>query len=221
MAVAEEVVRLEEAVASARVRWEDLEADAEAYKLLRDTLREVENAEGAHLGRALSRPVAARFRDLTEGRYGALSITPALKTEGVRVAGASSGDVLEELSVGTREQLATLIRLAIAEHLKSAIILDDQLVQTDPKRLAWFRDVLRRTSVQTQVIVLTCRPGDYLLPEELPNETAVRDLAGGTVRAIDFARASKRWIPAPSQAPARGSERPLTPVVPNASQRGT
>jgi DNA repair exonuclease SbcCD ATPase subunit len=220
MAVAEEVARLEEAVKSAQARWQDLEADADAYKLLRDTLRGVENAEGTHLGRALSRPVAARFRDLTEGRYGALHITPALKTEGVSVPGASADNVLAELSVGTREQLATLIRLAIAEHLKSTIILDDQLVQTDPKRLAWFRDVLRRTSVQTQVIVLTCRPGDYLQSDELPNETAIRDLAGGTVRAIDFTRVAKRWTPSPSQAPARTSERPSAPVAPSTSQRG-
>jgi len=41
-------------------------------------------------------------------------------------------------------QLATLIRLTVAEQLKSAIILDDHLVHTDPKRLAWFRDVLTR-----------------------------------------------------------------------------
>jgi hypothetical protein len=97
---------------------------------------------------------------------------------------------------------------------QSAIVLDDQLVQTDPRRLVWFRDVLRRTCLHAQVIVLTCRPEDYLESDELPNETPVRDLARGTIRAIDFARAAKRWTPAPSQSPTGGSERPR-PRAPN------
>jgi uncharacterized protein YhaN len=191
--VAEEVLRLQEAIDCARARWEELEVDADAHKLLLETLREVENAEGAHLGRALAGPVSARFRELTDGRYGALALNPALKTEGVRPTGAGERYVLDALSVGTREQLATLIRLAIAEQLKSAIVLDDQLVQTDAKRFAWFREVLRRTCLHAQVIVLTCRPEDYLRPDELPSETPVRDLAGGTIRVVDFARAAKRW----------------------------
>ena len=103
MAIAEEVLRLEEAIACARARWQEVEVDAEAHKLLVETLREVENAEGAHLGRALAGPVAARFRELTEGRYGALNLTPSLKTEGVRPVGAGARDVLEALSVGTRD----------------------------------------------------------------------------------------------------------------------
>jgi hypothetical protein len=197
--VTEEVTRLQDAIGSARARQEELEVDAEAYKLLRDTLRDVENAEGAHLGRALAGPVANRFRELTGGRYGALSLTPALRTEAISVVGTTAGDVLASLSVGTREQLATLLRLAIAEQLRSAIVLDDQLVQTDPKRLGWFRDVLRQTSMNAQVIVLTCRPQDYLEPDELPIENPVRDLAGGAIRAIDFARVAKRWTVVPSR----------------------
>jgi hypothetical protein len=215
MPALEEVERLQDAIECARAREQDLEEDADAYKLLVETLREVENAEGAHLGRALSGPVGIRFRELTEGRYGDLSLTPALQTEGVRPAGAGPGHVLDALSVGTREQLATLIRLAIAEQLRSVIVLDDQLVQSDPKRLAWFREILRRASLHAQVVVLTCRPEDYLGADELPNETAVRDLAGGTIRAIDFARAAKRWTPAPSQAVTRGSDRPRASVPPN------
>jgi hypothetical protein len=207
MAASEDVLRLQDAIACARAREQELEIDAEAHKLLLETLREVENTEGAHLGRALSGPVAARFRELTDGRYGALTLTAALTTEGVRPAGAGARDVLDALSVGTREQLATLIRLAIAEQLKSAIVLDDQLVQTDARRFAWFRDVLRRTCLHAQVIVLTCRPEDYLRTEELPGESPVRDLAGGTIRAIDFARVAKRWTPVVSGAPLRGSER--------------
>jgi AAA domain len=193
-ALREEVERLSEARVAAETRERDLEVDADAWKLLRDILREVENEEGAHLGRALAGPVALRFEELTSGRYHGLRLDAALKAEGVdAVSGnATGGEVLDMLSVGTRDQLATLIRLTIADELRSTIILDDHLVNTDAVRLLWFREVLRRTSVNTQVIVLTCRAEDYLSRHEVPVDTAMRDLAAGTVRAINVERVLTR-----------------------------
>jgi hypothetical protein len=199
-ALREEVTRIEEALVAAQTRERDLETEAEAWKLLRDTLREVENEEDAHLGRALAGPLTARFVELTGGRYQGLRLDATLKTEAVEVASqvAEGTDVLAALSVGTRDQLATLIRLAIATQLKSSIVLDDHLVHTDPTRLAWFRDVLMKTAPDTQVIVFTCRPEDYVAKEELPAGTAARDLAGGAVRVVDVARVMKRWAVVPS-----------------------
>jgi uncharacterized protein YhaN len=53
-------------------------------------------------------------------------------------------------------------------------LLDDQLVQSDPDRLRWFRHALRQTaSVGVQIIVLTCRPDDYLEPAESPPPNVV------------------------------------------------
>jgi hypothetical protein len=43
---------------------------------------------------------------------------------------------------GTREQLSTLYRLSLSEYLRTAIILDDQLVQSDDSRMDWFRALL-------------------------------------------------------------------------------
>jgi hypothetical protein len=201
-AIREEVDRVQEALNVAGVRERALEIDADAWKLLRDTLRDVENEEGAHLGRALAGPVATKFIELTGGRYRDLRLDAALKTEAVQVAGGSGdADVLRALSVGTRGQLATLIRLTIADQLKSAIVLDDHLVHTDPKRLTWFRDMLTKTAVNTQVIVITCRPQDYLSPSELTDGAPIRDLAGGTMRAIDAGRVVKRYASAPSRPP--------------------
>jgi hypothetical protein len=194
-AVRDEVERMQDALKSASLRERDLEVDAEAWKLLRDTLRDVENEEGAHLGRALAGPVATRFSELTVGRYKNLRLDAKLKTESVDVAAGVGADidVLHALSVGTRDQLATLMRVTIADQLRTAIVLDDHLVHTDPKRLAWFRDVLTKTALTTQVIVLSCRPEDYLLKCELPDGAATRDLAGGTVRVVDMERVVKRW----------------------------
>ena len=186
--VREELARIDEALAAARERERNLEVDADAWKLLRATLVEVEKRDGAHLGRALAAPVTARFAELTGSRYGNLRLDQALKTEGVDAAGlgAPGADVLGALSVGTRNQLATIIRLTIADQLKSAIILDDHLVHTDPTRLVWFRDALRKTAHNAQVVVLTCRPEDYLSKEDLSGGAAIRDLGGGSVRAINF-----------------------------------
>jgi hypothetical protein len=61
----------------------------------------------------------------------------------------------------TRGQVATLLRLAIAESLGSVIVLDDQLAQSDPARLGWFVGALKAAAAKIQVIVVTCRRRDY------------------------------------------------------------
>ena len=179
----------------------ELDVTSKAWQLLRDKLQQAEEAEGAHLGRALGAPVAERLGELTEGRYGALTLGPSLKTENIEVRGGGSPeDALSFLSVGTLEQLATLVRVAVAEHLRSAIVLDDHLVQSDRARLSWFRRTLRRTATHTQLLVLTCRPEDYLDASEIPGEgEATREVAGGVVRAINLAKVIRRWQPSAVQ----------------------
>lgn len=142
-------------------------------------LREIENVEeerATHLGRALAGPVTGAFRALTDGRYGLISLAPGLKTEHVEAHGGARQ--LEHLSVGTREQLAILLRLAIAGYLQTAVVLDDQLVHSDTERLAWFSDRLRASAREHdhQVIIFTCRPGDYL-SREADSAVTVVDLA--------------------------------------------
>lgn len=197
-----------EALTAAQMREKELTLEASAWKLLRETLRESENSEGEHLGRALSVPVEEKLVELTRGRYNGLRFGPALCPKGLGASGTTGdAEVLDALSVGTRDQLATLIRLTIASQLKCAVILDDHLVHTDPNRILWFRDLLRRTAVDTQVIVFTCRPGDYLDADELPGEEPFRDIAGGTTRAIDLEKLITRFdVPALGTAPTQQHE---------------
>jgi DNA repair exonuclease SbcCD ATPase subunit len=66
------------------------------------------------------------------------------------------------LSDGTREQIAVLVRLALANLLSEngepvPIILDDALVFSDDERMDRMFDALSRASRSQQVIVLTCR----------------------------------------------------------------
>jgi uncharacterized protein YhaN len=98
------------------------------------------------------------------------------------------------ISVGTREQLSTLYRLALAEFLRTVVVLDDQLVQSDDTRMDWFRALLTEKARSFQIVVLTCRPGDYLLPSALvPQGSGVyTDTEGGLIRAVDLGRALQR-----------------------------
>ena len=149
-----------EAVALAHEQEHLLEDECNAWKLLQETLKEAEQEEGVHLGKAIAGPIAQRFGDLTTGRYGRLALGPDLKTQGVAVAG--NDHPITALSIGTRDQLALILRLSLAEVLGSPLLLDDQLTQSDREKLTWLRRLLEKVAASTQIIVLTCRPEDYL-----------------------------------------------------------
>ncbi|MDA1013045.1 MAG: AAA family ATPase [Planctomycetota bacterium] len=168
----------------------DEELNLNGWKLLLETLRDVENAEAAHLGQALTGSIAERFGKLTSGRVGGMQLGPALETQGVMVNGETRE--VDRMSVGTREQLSTILRLCIAEQLESVLVLDDQLTQSDPQRMQWFRDMFRQSAKQTQIIVMTCRPEDYLQPNELNSGKPQFTSRNGLVRAIDLAQAIQR-----------------------------
>ena len=124
-------------------------------------------------------PVSERISDLTGGRYGDVAIGPELDAGGIRFAGAERR--FSELSVGAREQIAILLRISIAETLGAFVILDDQLTQTDSRRLAWLRDLLGNAAARIQIVVMTCHPEDY---EEAPG-----------ARIVDLTRCIRRSAP--------------------------
>jgi len=175
---------------SARERAHQVELEYDAWELLRKTLREAEQEEGTHLGHALAEPVAKRFAALTTGRYGRFALGPNLETEGISIAGENR--LVELLSVGTRDQLSTIFRLTLAEQLKTAVILDDQLTQTDGSRMSWLRDLLKEIANNIQIIVFTCRPDNYLVPAGGRKPTK-RDAEPSPVRAVDLAQFIERW----------------------------
>jgi uncharacterized protein YhaN len=185
---AEQLAQQEESVKYAHDEVVEQEKNEKAALYLLKAIQEADAARSSHLGRTLAGPVTETFRALTLGRYGQLGLDPDLKTDGIAAVG-DSRDV-SELSVGTREQLATLIRLAVANHLKTALILDDQLVHSDEERLRWFREKLRASATdrQHQVIVFTCRPGDYLRDAAVPDE-------GSSVSVVDLQAAISSVAP--------------------------
>jgi hypothetical protein len=94
-----------------------------------------EKEGSTHLGRSLAAPVSARLVELTQGHYGGLRLDQHLRTETVDLPLLTTEEnVIEALSVGTRDHIATLLRLTVAEHLESAIVLDDPCQGTSAMR---------------------------------------------------------------------------------------
>ena len=179
----------QEALKYAREREQVLENDYTAWELLRTTLREAEQEEGAHLGRALGDPIAQRFSALTDRRYGPVALGPNLETNAISAVGDERS--VFSLSVGTRDQLSTIFRLSLAEQLQSTVLLDDQLTQSDAQRMAWLRDLIRQLATTIQIIVFTCRPSDYLLPAELkPSRNS--EVGRSLIRSINLAQVIER-----------------------------
>src|SRR5438445_6765368 len=134
----------------------------------------------------------SRFEALTQQRYENIRLTAQLGTEGIVVAGAVRS--MERISVGTREQLSTLYRLSLAEYLCTTVVLDDQLVQSDDTRMDWFRKLLAEKAHSFQIVVFTCRPGDYLATTSMVSDGdgVHADTDGGFIRAVDLGRALVR-----------------------------
>jgi hypothetical protein len=170
----------------------EIEAEYEAWRLLLEQMKEADAAQASNLGQALGPAIADRFQELTQRRYEAVRLTAHLATEGVVVSGALRPAT--QISIGTCEQLSTLYRLSLAEYLSAAIVLDDQLVQSDDNRMDWFRALLTEKARSFQIIVFTCRPNDYLLPNAFvpQGSTVYADTDGGFVRAVDLVRALRR-----------------------------
>lgn len=192
-AVARERLRdATEAFEQAERQEREIEAEYEAWRLLLDQMKESDAAQASNLGQALVPAIAGRFQELTQRRYETVQLTAQLATEGIMVSSALRPAA--QISVGTREQLATLYRLSLAEYLRTTLVLDDQLVQSDDNRMDWFRALLTEKARSFQIVVLTCRPGDYLPANALvPKGSAVHaDTDGGFIRAVDIGRALRR-----------------------------
>lgn len=180
-----------EACRSAERHERELEADYEAWKLLLESMKEADAAQASNLGQVLGPAIAQQFQALTEERYQGVQLTAHLGTEGVLVGGNLRSQ--DRISVGTREQLSTLYRLCLGEYLRTTVVLDDQLVQSDSPRMHWFRALLGRKARGFQIVVFTCRPEDYLSDTARPTgELFHADSDDGFARAFDLGRAVQR-----------------------------
>ena len=90
-----------------------------------------------------------------------LKLGDRFAVEGLRRTGPDSEN-FEQLSDGTKEQIAVLVRLAMGAMLckrgqEAPIILDDALVFSDDTRIEQMFNALTRAGENQQVIIFTCR----------------------------------------------------------------
>ena len=67
--------------------------------------------------------------------------------------------------MGTKEQFAFLVRLALLERLSlerpEFAVFDDPLTNTDPVRMAAIREMLSEVGRRAQILIFTCNPQFY------------------------------------------------------------
>ena len=155
----EQIAQTEHRLAVARQRLARFKRETEVLSLLSKALRE---AESGAKQRYLS-PVIERVHPYLQMLFpdAQLEMDENLHITGMR----RNGDRTEsfgQLSKGTQEQIAVLVRLAFAELLveqgrPAAVVLDDALVFSDDQRMQRMFDILHHAGQKVQILVFTCR----------------------------------------------------------------
>ncbi len=141
-----------------------LERDAEALKLLYETLIRAEQ----HAREAFLAPVQKRVQPYLRILLPESELVLSENDLGVTALRRNGQDEpFDSLSVGAREQVAVLTRLAFADLLRergvvAPVVLDDALVNSDPRRFERMVLAIRRAAKNLQIIVLTCDEADWV-----------------------------------------------------------
>ncbi|HLI44669.1 MAG TPA: AAA family ATPase [Acidimicrobiales bacterium] len=162
---AADLPELEASCAAAEARLElalrEYLSASTARLLVQQTLRRYEEErQPAVLARA-----AELFSAVTEGRYRRIAVEGSEDAAPSVQVVSSGGQRLDAglLSRGTVEQLYLCLRLALAESYAERavalpIVLDDVLVNFDPRRSAAMAGVIAEVAARHQVIAFTCHP---------------------------------------------------------------
>ena len=138
--------------------------EALAWKLLHGELDAALRADRE----ALLAPVAQRLDPWLRRLFP--EAASVLDPQTLAPAGLARRGVMERydaLSLGTREQIAILVRLGVATLLAEregeapCLILDDPLVYADEGRFETMKAILQLAARELQILILTCRPRDY------------------------------------------------------------
>lgn len=153
-------------------RHADLLNQAEVRHYLLDRLKAARQATTAALARPLEEAVSPYLQLLFGGSQARLHWTEdgsRLESFEIDRTAASNGlHAFDQLSHGTREQVALALRLALAEILAAdhdnclPVILDDAFTHADQHRREKLKSLLYRASQNgLQICLLTCHPENY------------------------------------------------------------
>jgi DNA repair exonuclease SbcCD ATPase subunit len=166
-----ELKQAEGEVEFADQEYQRLRLRGDAHALLRELFQN----ERKTLAEQFTRPLAEKVSAYLQCVFGP-EARLELSLEGNDFTGmklSRSGEIageytFESLSLGTREQAAAAVRLAVAEILAEGhdgslpVIFDDAFAYSDPERAQVLQRMLDRAANNgLQVIVLSCTPADY------------------------------------------------------------
>jgi len=154
--------QLEAEVESAKTALASFERQAKTIELLYSVLVEAERTAKETYLAPVSQRVQSYLKLLLPGAELRLN-------EDMEIVGLRRDQVVEDfqlLSLGTREQLAVLTRLAFADLLRekgqpAPVLLDDAIVYADDERFKRMVHILRKAAEKTQILVFTCHERDY------------------------------------------------------------
>lgn len=166
---AADLAEAQAAVADATARRDAHQRRALAVRLVKGLFDDEQRA----LAERFTRPLADRISGYLRFLFGP-EARARIEFDGTAFTGLSlerggrASFAFDELSGGTREQLAAAMRLAMAELLAAdhdgclPIVFDDAFTSTDPERLRQILGMLDLAARRgLQVIVLTCDPDAY------------------------------------------------------------
>jgi len=116
-----------------------------------------------------------RLQLLTDKRYLDVQVGADFKASDLLTPDAHLAP-LSDLSFGTREQMAFLSRLCLAEMLsekeRNVVVFDDSLVHTDERRCKLTCELLMQAASTCQILLFTCHPDRFVphLPQARVHE---------------------------------------------------
>jgi hypothetical protein len=159
----ERVASLEAELLFARLRLRAVEEEANSIRVLHSVLGDAEN----DANRAFLEPVIRRVQPYLNRVMPGSSVQLGtdLALQGLQRAGIV--EPFELLSVGVREQVSVITRVAFADMLAdegvhAPIILDDALVYADDQRFVDTLTTLAIAAQRHQIIILTCHEDRYI-----------------------------------------------------------
>lgn len=160
--VEEELDNVRGEIEASEQRISAYENEAEALKLLRETLTESQTREKQKLFEPVIREIGPLARQVIPGiefEFGEDFAASNIFRNGVK-------ETIESLSGGTQEQIAILTRLVFArlkakQGYPTPVILDDALVFSDDFRISEMFDALNTVAKDVQILVLTCRQKSF------------------------------------------------------------
>ena len=157
-----DLLETQERISDCKKHHEGLEKSANAARMLYNVLTEhKESAEKDY-----SVHFAKYINYLAKSFYGAdvsFKVSDSFEIVSRRLNGVEV--VTADLSIGAKEQLAILIRLALTQIVQLGepfpVILDDEFAHSDAERIAMMNNVFKDFGDEQQFIMLTCYPDKF------------------------------------------------------------